>query len=117
MRLSATFVETVNVPSRYGDGYGGLGLVFPLPTGRVLNHATMATLMRGLDIDVVRHGFRSSFRDWAAECTEAPREICEFALVHVNSDRIEAAYRRSDLFEKRRKLMADWASYIAASDA
>jgi len=66
----------------------------------------------------VPHGFRASFRDWAAECTEAPREVCdvcEFALAHVNSDRVEAAYRRSDLFERRRTLMQGWANYLAAT--
>ena len=56
--------------------------------------------------------FRSSFRDWATECTEAPREICELALAHVNSDRVEAAYRRTDLFERRRGLMQQWADYV-----
>ena len=60
-------------------------------------------------------GSATSFRDWAAECTDAPREVCELALAHVNQDRVEAAYRRSDLFEKRRMLMADWANYIAAA--
>ncbi|MDE2811709.1 MAG: integrase, partial [Gemmatimonadota bacterium] len=49
----------------------------------------------------------------AAECSEAPREVCELALVHVNSDRVEAAYRRSDLFERRRALMQEWADYLA----
>ena len=52
-------------------------------------------------------GFRSSFRDWAAERTDVPREVCELALAHVNSDRVEPAYRRSDLFEKHRSLMDD----------
>ena len=94
--------------------FDGDGLVFPSPTGRVLNHSTMATLLRGLAIDAVPHGFRSSFRDWAAECTDAPREVCELALAHVNSDRVEAAYRRSDLFDKRRRLMGDWAAYVAS---
>ena len=61
--------------------------------------------MHALDIDAVPHGFRSSFRDWAAECTDAPREVCEHALAHVNSDRVEAAYRRTDLFDRRRELM------------
>ena len=61
----------------------------------------------------VPHGFRSSFRDWAAECTEMPREVCELALAHVNSDRVEAAYRRSDLLERRRTLMQQWADYLA----
>ena len=49
--------------------------------------------MRDLGIDAVPHGFRSSFRDWAAECADAPREVCELALAHVNTDRVEAAYR------------------------
>ena len=82
--------------------FDGAGLVFPSPTGRVLNHAALTNLLHGLGIDAVAHGFRSSFRDWAAECTDAPREVCELALAHVNSDRVEAAYRRSDLFDRRR---------------
>ena len=87
--------------------------VFPSPTGKVANHSLMPTLLRELKIGAVPHGFRSSFRDWAAECTDAPREVCELALAHVNSDRVEAAYRRSDLFDKRRELMAAWAAYVA----
>ena len=93
----------------------GRGIVFPSPTGVTQTHRPMGDLMRTLDIDAVPHGFRSSFRDWAAECTETPREVCELALAHVNSDRVEAAYRRSDLFDRRRVLMADWAEYVTAS--
>ena len=93
----------------------GAGLVFPSATGRVLSQAGMPKLLRQLGIDAVPHGFRSSFRDWAAECTEAPREVCELALAHVNSDRVEAAYRRSDLFERRRTLMQQWADYLVAT--
>lgn len=89
------------------------GLVFPSRSGRTLSQAALPKLLRELKIGAVPHGFRSSFRDWAAECTEAPREVCELALAHVNNDRVEAAYRRSDLFEKRRLLMAAWADYIA----
>jgi integrase len=59
------------------------------------------------------HGFRSTFRDWSAECTSYPREICELALAHINDDRTEAAYLRSDLFERRRALMNTWASFAA----
>ena len=88
------------------------GLVFPSPTGRVLSDSTLSKLLRELGIGAVPHGFRSSFRDWAAERTEVPREVCELALAHVNSDRVEAAYRRSDLFERRRELMAAWAAYV-----
>jgi integrase len=61
------------------------------------------------------HGFRSAFRDWAAECTNFPNEVCEAALAHVIENKAEAAYRRGDLFEKRRKLMEAWAEYCAAS--
>ena len=86
--------------------------VFPSPTGKVANHSLMATLLRQLEIGAVPHGFRSSFRDWAAECTDAPREVCELALAHVNSDRVEAAYRRSDLFDRRRELMDAWSAYV-----
>ena len=59
------------------------------------------------------HGFRSSFRDWAAEETDHPREVAEAALAHKVRNQIEAAYRRSDLFERRRRLMDDWAAYLA----
>ena len=93
------------------------GIVFPSPTGRVLSDSTLSKLVRELGIDAVPHGFRSSFRDWAAECTDAPREVCELALAHVNNDRVEAAYRRSDLFERRRDLMAAWATYVTAGRA
>ena len=64
--------------------------------------------------DATVHGFRSSFRDWAAECTNFTNEVCEAALAHVIEDKAEAAYRRGDLFEKRRKLMDAWAGYCAA---
>jgi integrase len=57
------------------------------------------------------HGFRSTFRDWAGECTPHPRDVCEQALAHSLGNSVEAAYRRGDLFEKRRALMADWAQY------
>ena len=93
----------------------GAGLAFPSETGRVPSQSGMSKLLRQLDIAAVPHGFRSSFRDWAAECTDAPREVCELALAHVNGDRVEAAYRRSDLFERRRDLMQRWADYLAAT--
>ena len=61
------------------------------------------------------HGFRPSFRDWAAECSDAPREVCELALAHVNASSIEAAYRRTDMFERRRALMEQWAAFLAGT--
>ena len=59
------------------------------------------------------HGFRSSFRDWAAERTETPHAVMEATLAHVVGNRAEAAYARSDLFERRRTLMQQWADYLA----
>ena len=91
----------------------GSDLVFPSVRGRALSDATISKMVRDLGIGAVPHGFRSSFRDWAAECSEAPREVCELALAHVNSDRVEAAYRRTDLFERRRELMEEWAAFLA----
>jgi integrase len=71
----------------------------------------LAKATAGADITV--HGFRSSFRDWAAERTSFPREVAEMALAHAIPNAVEAAYRRGDLFEKRRQLMAVWAQYCA----
>ena len=109
--LSPRAVQILDEARQLDDGGG---LVFPSPTGRVLGDSTLSKLLRELGIGAVPRGFRSSFRDWAAECSDAPREVCELALAHVNSDRVEAAYRRSGLFERRRELMHAWADYVAA---
>jgi len=61
----------------------------------------------------VPHGFRSTFRDWCSEATSYPHEVAEMALAHAIGNKVEAAYRRGDLFEKRRQLMRDWASYCS----
>ena len=94
---------------------GGSGLVFPSATGRKHSRAALSNLARQLDLGAVPHGFRSSFRDWAAECTDTPREVCELALAHVNTNAVEAAYRRSDLFERRRELMEAWAAFLTGT--
>lgn len=74
----------------------------------------MAMLLRRIDrLDITVHGFRSAFRDWAAEITTFPHEVCEMALAHVIANRAEAAYRRGDLITKRRELMDAWAAYFA----
>ena len=89
-------------------------LVFPAPsTGRPLWVVALCNVARAAGVDAVPHGFRSSFRDWAAECTDAPHEVCELALAHVNGNRVEAADRRTDLFDRRRILMTDWAAYVS----
>lgn len=90
--------------------------VFPgeRPKKPLSNMSMLMMLRRAGRADLTVHGFRSTFRDWAAEQTNFPREVAEAALAHVVADRTEAAYRRGDLFEKRRNLMAAWAAYSQA---
>lgn len=78
-----------------------------------LSGMAMTMLLRRMQRDFTVHGFRSAFRDWAAECTGYAHEVCEMALAHVVANKAEAAYRRGDLFDKRRCLMLDWADYCA----
>jgi integrase len=100
-------MQTVRTTER-GDG-------FVFPGGKrsrpLSNTALMAVVKRLGRSDITVHGFRSTFRDWAAERTNYPREVAEMALGHAVSDKVEAAYRRSDLFEKRRRLMVEWARF------
>ena len=108
------------VRTRPGDSRGGteaLGagagpLVFTDGQGKPLDDKQLRWLLREQGIAAVPHGFRSSFRDWAGEETDHPREVIEAALAHVVRNRVEAAYARSDLFERRRVLMGDWAAYL-----
>ena len=88
--------------------------VFRSVGGKPIGSTAMSELLKALKIAAVPHGFRSSFRDWAAEETDHPREVAEAALAHTVRNQIEAAYRRSDLFERRRRLMDDWAGYLAS---
>ena len=88
---------------------------FVFPGGRpgsVLSDVAVAKVLHRIGRgDVTVHGFRSTFRDWCAEATAYAREVAEAALSHVNADKVEAAYRRSDLFDRRRRLMDDWAGF------
>jgi len=86
--------------------------VFPGRSGGLSNMSLLA-LLRNMGRCLTAHGFRSSFRDWAAEQTNFPNEVCEMALAHAVGDKVEAAYRRGDLFEKRRRLMQAWSEYCA----
>ena len=88
-------------------------LVFPSPAGRALSNHDLSRLLHELDIPAVPHGFRSSFRDWAAESTDAPHAVMEAALSHVVRNKVQTAYARSDLFERRRRLMEDWAAFLS----
>src|SRR6056297_3512905 len=87
--------------------------LFPGQRGAQMSGMAMSMLLRRMGVDATVHGFRSSFRDWAAECTGYPHEVCEMALAHTVGNKVEAAYRRGDLFEKRRRLMVDWAAFCA----
>jgi integrase len=93
--------------------YDGSGLIFPSAReGRPLSDMTLSKLIKELGFAADVHGFRTSFRMWTQEATGYPREIAEFALAHVTRDKVEAAYARSDLFERRRTLMEDWADFL-----
>ena len=98
---------------------GGGELVFAgYKPGKPLSGEALAMMLRRMKLDdVTVHGFRSAFRDWAAECTNLSNEVCEAALAHTVSSGTEAAYRRGDLFEKRRKLMDSWAAFCSAPKA
>ena len=92
-------------------------LIFPSPlTGRPLSDMTHPNMLRKLKIQAVPYGFRSSFRDWASEQTDAPHAVMEAALAHAVQNATEAAYARSDLVERRRVLMNQWAEYLENAD-
>jgi len=95
----------------------GKAYVFPSPNSRdpelgsPLSDMTLTAVLRRLKVEAVPHGFRSTFRDWCAEQTDYPNEVAEMALAHAVGNKVEAAYRRGDLFGKRQQLMQDWADY------
>jgi integrase len=92
--------------------------IFPSPRGSALSDMALSQITRGmkergeLSVDVVPHGFRSTFRDWAAECTTYPDEIRKAASGHTVGDAVQQAYQRTDLLDKRRNLMRDWANFL-----
>lgn len=88
-------------------------LVFVGARGGQLSDMTLSAVIRRMGAPCVPHGFRSTFRDWAAERSSYPSEMAEMALAHTISNKVEAAYRRGDLFEKRRRMMEDWARFCA----
>ena len=90
-------------------------LVFPNSTGKAYSDMVFTALLRRLGYAFTMHGYRSSFRDWAGETTAYPRDVIEAALAHQLQDKTEAAYFRSDLFDKRRALMNDWAQHCAST--
>jgi hypothetical protein len=83
-------------------------------SGKSLHRKAMAEFLETMNVPAVVHGFRSSFKDWASESTAYPNEVSELALAHAIPNKVESAYRRGDLFEKRRRLMDDWAKFCLA---
>ncbi len=108
--LSGRAVDVLIEARALGDGSG---LVFPGTRYRKpLSDMTLSKLVKELGFDADVHGFRTSFKTWAQERTNTPREVSEAALAHVVNNKAEAAYARSDLFEKRRRLMNTWSNYL-----
>ena len=110
-RAVEVLCEAQALRSKRGD------LVFPSRGGRALTERGFVQALARLGIDATAHGFRASFRVWTQERTSFPREVCEAALAHTLKDKAEAAYARSDLFEKRRELMTAWARFLNPAPA
>ena len=115
MPLSADALDVLRQAQAQARG----ALVFEgASSGRPVALVTLNKILRAAtSSDVVVHGLRSSFRDWASERTNFANEVCEMALAHTIKSKVEAAYRRGDLFEKRRQLMASWADFAAGASA
>ena len=106
-------VLLTNLPRQNDSDY-----LFPgQRAGRPLSNMAMSMALREMGYDAITmHGFRSTFRDWAGECTSHPSDVCEQALAHTLRNQVEAAYRRGDLFIKRKLLMQDWSDYLDCVD-
>lgn len=111
--LSAQAVTLLKALPRIEDN----DLVFPAPMGGMLSDMALTAVTRRMEAPCVPHGFRSTFRDWASERTNFPRDVAEMALAHAIGDKTEAAYRRGDLFDKRRLMMDAWAVFCETPPA
>ncbi len=112
--LSPRAIGVLREAAEYRDGSG---LVFPAKSGRPMSDSTLSKLCKENAIPGTPHGQRSAFRDFAAERTSFPREVAEECLAHVNPNRVEAAYRRSDLIDQRRELLNTWAEFLTEKTA
>ena len=112
--LSSTAIEILR---KSMERTGGTGLVFPSITGKEMSDSTMSKLLRENNIGCVPHGQRTSFRMWCAEKTKFPAQVAEFALSHTDSDKVQAAYQRSDLYILRADMMQRWADYLQGQQA
>ena len=120
-RMKTKKIHTVPLSNSAAELLEGLSrdskFIFPGTKGQALSDMSISAVTKRMGADCVPHGFRSSFKDWARECTAYPDEVSELALAHVNSDATRAAYARSELIDKRRLLMADWERFCRASEA
>ena len=111
-RMRPLALMTDGKPAPAAPVFPGLRQALPLS-----DSAIWALLRRRMGrTDLTIHGFRSSFRDWCAERTAYPRDVVEMALAHAIESKVEAAYRRGDLFEKRRHLMETWARFCTTPE-
>jgi integrase len=117
--LSKAAVKVLDEMAKLRPATDADGLAFVFPGARPLrplSQMAMLMLLRRMDRgDLTAHGFRSTFRDWIAETTAYPGDLAEMALAHTVSDKVEAAYRRGDMIEKRRRMMEDWAVFCSRS--
>lgn len=107
--LSSAAIELVKNLPRLAESEH----VFPGRSGGVISDMTLLSVLRRMSVGAVVHGFRSSFRDWAAERTNFPGDLAEMALAHAIGNKVEASYRRGDMFEKRRRMMEEWSAFCA----
>jgi integrase len=114
--LSAPAIEILETARKLSDGKPG-SIVFPGTRKGPVSDMTISAVMRDGKLPYVPHGFRASFRTWISEQTAFPHEVAEAALAHTIPNKVEAAYRRGDLLEKRRKLMDAWAAYCMGDAA
>ncbi|MBP9158764.1 MAG: integrase arm-type DNA-binding domain-containing protein [Sphingobium sp.] len=119
MKAGETHIVPLSTPvvallrKRWNERTSDTGLVFSNDGKKPISDMTMTKLLRDDGFpSITVHGFRSTFTDWAAECTEFPKEVADKALAHKLPNKVEAAYRRTDFFEKRRSLMKQWADYL-----
>ncbi len=124
MKARETHVVPLSAPAvallrrRWNERISDDGLVFSNDGEKPISDMTMTKLLRDAEITgVTVHGFRSAFTDWAAETTNFPKEVADKALAHKLPNRVEAAYRRTDFFDKRRDLMTQWSAYLETARA
>ncbi|PZQ78241.1 Prophage integrase IntA [Xylophilus ampelinus] len=118
--LSARAVQVLQEAKKLHDAgivASELGLIFPNTKGLPLSDMVFTQLLRRLQLEYTMHGFRASFRTWGSEQTRYEHEMLEFALAHTVGDQTVRAYMRTDMLEKRRQLMDDWAAFIAANSS